>query len=100
METELWEILVPTSTPLKSILRKSFHQAWDRKVSKISKGLTLLPKVYGKWIDSKEQSIPVRIACTKDQIREIAKITIDHYNQEAVLYWKISDCAIIYTRDD
>lgn len=98
MKVELWEILVPTSTPKKDRLRKNFHQAWDKKVSKISKGLTLLPKVYGKWVDSKEQSIPVRVACTKEQMEEIAKITIDHYDQEAVLYWRVSDYAVIYEK--
>lgn len=100
MKLELWEILVPTSMPGKDRLRRSHHEAWDRKVSKISSGLTLLPKVFGKWIDSKEQSIPVRIACTAAQMMQIGRITIDHYQQDAVLYWRVSDYAVILTKDE
>ena len=104
----LWEILVPTmmiprkqittlhhGVPEPSEILETHHQAWDEKVAKITKGLTLMPHVRGKWKDSLERSIPVRIACTAEEMKHIAEITMDHYNQDAILYWLVSGAATI-----
>jgi len=39
--------------------------------------------------------IPVRIACTEEQIREIMKMTIAHYKQEAVFAMLVSEKTLI-----
>lgn len=38
-----------------------------------------------------ERMIPVRIACTDEQIDEIIQATLNHYEQQAVLAYKITD---------
>jgi hypothetical protein len=35
--------------------------------------------------------IPVRIACTEQQIDEIADMSAAYYNQEAIMRYRISD---------
>jgi hypothetical protein len=39
--------------------------------------------------------IPVNIIATESQMQKIADITIQHYRQLAVMYFKISDSAFI-----
>lgn len=39
--------------------------------------------------------IPVRIACSREEIDKIIDITIKHYNQLAVMAYKVSDEVII-----
>lgn len=99
----MWEILIPTihygtDRPIKA----SFHKIWDKKVRDITKGLTIMPPVKGHWINAVdilfvERMIPVRIMCTKNQIKEILKMTKEYYSQEAVMYYKISDKVEIYS---
>ena len=91
----LWEILVPNFLDGKK-LDLPFHWAWDKEVKKISGGLTVLKPVKGRWTNDggnavHEQMIPVRIACTKQQINEIAKFTLEYYKQDAVMYYKVSN---------
>lgn len=100
----LWEIFIPTTMkhPSGSDLTVSVahHLAWDTKVSAICKGLTLLPRVRGKWLNEEERSIPVRIVCSSYEIERIAEITGEHYQQDAVLYWMVSDKAVILQMGD
>ena len=105
IHTDLWEILIPTMMISRhgfhtnpSAVQETHHRDWDRQVAKITKGLTLLPRVRGKWEDSLEHSIPVRIACTADEMKQVADITMEHYNQDAVIYWRVSDSVIIVER--
>ena len=95
---ELWEILVPTMMNGKPV-RTRHHKAWDEKVHPISGGLTILKPAKGQWISPSgsligERMIPVRIACTEDDIHKIMKITLKHYNQEEVMAYRISDKVI------
>lgn len=94
---KLFEILVPTlmgKTDKK--IKKKYHKIWDRFVRSISKGLTILKPTLGQWVDPgseilfEEEMIPVRIACSKKQIKEIAKFTIKHYQQKAVMFYRLS----------
>jgi hypothetical protein len=39
--------------------------------------------------------IPVRIACTQDQIETIADWTAKYYEQQAVMYYRVSDYVVI-----
>jgi hypothetical protein len=69
---------------------------WDKRVRKISNGLTILPPAKGQWVNEKdgtlyvERVIPVMIIATADQMKKISKITAKHYDQIAVMYFKMS----------
>lgn len=94
MNKKLWEILVPVES-----IKKKHHKKWDRKVSAIAGGLTLFKPKKGRWLsDSKlfrEKMIPVRIAATEVEVKEIAKFTAKHYDQKAVMYYLISETVVI-----
>lgn len=105
---ELWEILVPdgwTGDPPHTLAK---HHEWDSRVRRIAGGLTILKSAKGQWVcpDSgvtyQERVIPVRIACTRDQIEQIAHLTADHYDQKAVMFYRVSDQVFIrhYPRKD
>ena len=101
----MFEILVPTirradGKPIKT----RFHRVWDAKVREISGGLTILTPAKGQWKSPNgelfvERMIPVRIICTLERIEDIAKMTAVYYDQLAVLYYRISDHAVIYTNE-
>lgn len=113
MRKYLWEILVPAEglvTP-RNIpivapgieISVSYHQQWDMKVLHIAGGLTIMRTAKGGWISQhdvadytyRENMIPVRIMCTKKQIKEIADMTAYHYLQKAVMYYKITSHVVI-----
>lgn len=91
---DLWEILVPTVWEGKEL--SYHHRVWDEHVRSIAGGLTILkPTTKGYWTSGnevhEESMIPVRIACTKEKIEDIAVFTKKHYNQLAIMYYKLSD---------
>lgn len=94
---QLWEILVPTVRRIDGRpIKTRFHKVWDSKVRVLSGGLTILRPAIGQWISPtgelfKERMIPVRIACNREQMETIAKMTLQYYDQLAVMYYKISD---------
>ena len=95
----LYEILVPTIINDKPV-RTKHHKNFDAKVRRISGGLTILKPAVGNWISPNgelflERMIPVRIACNEKQINTIADIAAKHYNQIAVMYYKITDNVVI-----
>lgn len=94
--TELWEILVPASSPGKPWIDYTHHKSWDEFVKNIAGGLTVMRGAKGEWISPKgelfkDRMIPVRIACSADEIKVIAEFTLKHYDEEAVMYYKISN---------
>ena len=96
----VWEILVPTVIPEGRPIRTRQHREWDSRVRRIANGLTVMAPVRGQWISAdnelfQERMIPVRIACTKEQIDAIADMTARFYHQRAVMYYRISDEVII-----
>lgn len=96
MSLMFWEILVPTQTNEGKGIRTRFHRVWDDKVRTITGGLTIIPPIKGQWISGegelfKERMIPVRLACTREQIEKIADMTADYYNQKAIIFYLISD---------
>lgn len=101
MSRELWEILVPTIRNDGRPFRLRYHRIWDEKVREIAGGLTVVPPVKGQWVFEEklylERNIPVRIACTKEQIVEIIKMTATYYDQIDVLAYKISDEVIFFS---
>jgi len=100
MENELWEILVPASNNKDQKFSYEHHKAWDAFVKKITGGVTIAKPSKGEWISPTgklyiDRMIPCRIMCSKEQMLEIVDFTIEHYKQEAVLAYKISDDVIL-----
>ncbi len=94
MKKYLYEILVPTIMDGQPVNVK-YHRLWDAKVRKFSNGLTIHSTSKGQWISPDgelfiERMIPVRIMCSDNDIEEISKMTAEHYNQQAVMFYKIS----------
>lgn len=101
----MWELLVPYRMGRRNV-PTPYHREWDAKVMAVTGGLTILRTTKGAWKspntgkEFREPMIPVRIACTEDQVREIARLTMEHYNQEAVFVCRISDAAVVFHRSD
>lgn len=96
----LWEILVPNYDNLGQKYELDYHHKWDDKVRNITGGLTILKTAKGQWLNSDgklfaEEMIPVRIYCSSKDISDIVNITINHYAQEAVLAYEISNNVIL-----
>jgi hypothetical protein len=105
----MWEILVPTEKRLPPVGANKFyttryHRVWDAKVREITGGLTILTPAKGQWVSPDgetfiERMIPVRIVATRDQIEKIIGVTLEYYDQLAVLCYKISDEVILRSRN-
>lgn len=101
MDKYLWEILVPTVRNDGRPIRTRFHRVWDKRVRVITGGLTVTPPVRGQWISAdyklfEERMIPVRIMCTTDEMCKIVKMTLEYYEQHAVMYYRLSEKVEIY----
>ncbi len=99
---DVWEILVPTTMPDGRPIRTRQHRVWDNQVRKITGGLTIMPPVRGQWISQddelyQERMIPVRIACTREQMDTIADMTAKFYQQIAIMFYHISSEVVIKT---
>jgi hypothetical protein len=98
---ELWEILVPTVRRIGGKpYRTRYHRVWDTKVREIAGGLTILKPAKGQWQAPNgklfaERMIPVRIACTREQIDQIADMSAIYYDQLAVMYYRVSNEVVI-----
>lgn len=94
---ELWIILIPSHTQSYTLANRAYFIDWCEKVYKIAGGLTVLSEVQGQWFDKKTKKLveewnqEIQIGCTKNQIEQIADMTAVHYQQKAVMYYKISD---------
>lgn len=103
---ELWEIYVPTISNEGKPFRTKMHKEWDTRVRRISNGLTIYKPALGQWVDNEtnelyvERVIPVRVACTKEEILKIMKITRDFYNQIDVLAYKLSSEVLFLKEED
>ena len=100
MKTELWEILVPASNNKDLNFSYEHHKEWDEFVKDISGGVTIMKTAKGEWLSPTgvlyiDRMIPCRIACSWEQLSVIIDFTIEHYKQEAVLAYKISDDVIL-----
>lgn len=100
----MWEILVPTVRRVGGKpYTTRFHRVWDSKVRAISGGLTVLTPAKGQWVAPNgelfvERMIPVRIIATRLQIEQVIDITLEYYDQLAVLCYKVSDEVILKHR--
>lgn len=100
MEAQMWEIFVPTVRNSGKPYRTRYHRVWDEKVRSIAGGLTILRPAVGQWVSPngelfKERMIPVRIMCSRQDIEKIIDITMDYYEQEAVLAYCVSSECIL-----
>lgn len=105
MSLQLWEILVPTIRNDGRPISARFHRVWDAKVREISGGLTIFKPAKGQWVSPEgqlfhERMIPVRIACTEEEILRIIYMTCVYYEQEAVMATLISEKVLIMNRND
>lgn len=105
--SSMWEILVPTEKRLApgKFYRTKYHQVWDEKVRSISGGLTIMQPAKGQWVSPcgtlfVERMIPVRILATREQIEKIIDMTMEYYDQLAVLCYKLSDEVILKHRSN
>lgn len=101
--SQLWEVLVPRVLNSGVEIELAHHKQWDENVRQIAGGLTILKTAKGVWESSdgkifREEMIPVRIACTEEQINQIISLTIEHHDQEAVMAYRVSDKVIIRHR--
>ena len=102
MNIFLWEILVPAESGGKEI-PVEFHWEWDKKIRELTGGLSIMKPMKGHWVSDSndifaEKIIPVRIACTQVQIYDIAKMTQEYYNQDAIMLYKVSDMVLFFER--
>ena len=118
----LWEILVPTEkrvktekltlmSPefyaawrIKNSYSTRYHREWDAKARKISGGLTIMAPVKGEWESRegelfRERMIPVRFIAPREQANMIVDMTMEYYDQLAILYYKLSDEVILKHRE-
>jgi hypothetical protein len=105
MSKELWEILVPASNNKEKEFTYEHHKAWDTFVKDLTGGVTIMKTAKGQWVSPTgelyiDRMIPCRIACTRHEIFQIIKFTMEHYSQEAIMAFKISDEVIIAHKDN
>ncbi|WP_160331256.1 hypothetical protein [Burkholderia cenocepacia] len=87
---------VKSNTDGKQFFRTRYHRVWDKRVRDISGGLTIMAPSKGQWVSPHgtlftERMIPVRVIATRDEVEQIIAFTLEHYSQEAVLCYRISD---------
>ena len=91
----LYEILIPVCDNGGVEFDAEHNAVWEDNVLDIAGGLTTLPVVNGQWSDPdghaiREEMKPVRIACSEEQINDIADMTASHYKQLSIMYYTIS----------
>lgn len=97
MTLQLWEVLLPARLPLK------LHRAWDEKVGLLCGGCTIIQQVDGVWKPNqsrqvrREKMLAVRVAVSLDKLDELLGMTAVHYDQTAIMAYKISDDVRFYT---
>lgn len=96
---DLWEIYVPCNYNDGTPVRTRHHRVWDEKVRAITGGLTIHRPAIGQWENAgevyRDRVIPVRLMATAGQMQEIGDLTIQHYEQLAVMYYRVSTACVI-----
>lgn len=92
----LWEILVPTKyEDTGKPVSTRHHKSWDNYVMQFSSGMTILRPAKGTWLHQNERYddrvIPVRIVCSKTDMKKIAKFSLKHYRQICIMYYRLSE---------
>ncbi|HEY5587858.1 MAG TPA: hypothetical protein VIK86_02765 [Candidatus Paceibacterota bacterium] len=94
-KSKLWQILVPAYKNDGQEIEIEHHKKWDVFVQKLTNGLTIQKTSRGIWLNQneikyEEKMIPVKISCSKAQIKKISNFTAKHYEQEAVMFYLVS----------
>lgn len=102
---KMWTILVPTQRNDGRPIKTRFHRVWDAKVREITGGLTILPPNKGQWVCPEgklyaERMIPVMFTATEENCNTIMKLTMDYYEQLAILCWEVSNNVKLLEKDD
>lgn len=97
---DMYEILVPTVRNGGKPFRLRHHRVFDAMVRSLAGGLTVLVPSKGQWVSQTgelyaERMIPVRVACTREQMELIADFAARHYDQLAILFYKVSSEVVI-----
>lgn len=95
---QYWEIYVPVMDNEGTKWNLDHHFAWDAWVVALAGGLTLTQTVDGRWgpaTSVKEEMIPVRVVCTREQMRKVVEYTKKHYQQTAVMAYVVSNEVMI-----
>ena len=94
-KTKLWRIYLPANDNNGFEFSLEHHQKWDEYVHNLVGGVTIMKSAKGQWISPHGKlyidiMIPCEINCFKSQIKQIARFSIEHYNQEAIAYLPLS----------
>lgn len=92
---KMWTVLVPTVRNDGRPIRTRFHRVWDAKVREITGGLTIQTPSKGQWVAPDgtlyaERMIPVLFVATEEECDKIMAMSLDYYEQLAILCWEIS----------
>jgi hypothetical protein len=95
MIKKMWTILVPTQRNDGRPIKTRFHRVWDAKIKSITGGLTIQPPNKGKWLAPNgdiydERMIPVMFVATEEECDRVIDITLEYYDQIAILCWEVS----------
>jgi len=105
VDRSLWQIFVPVTDNSGIEFTVLHHKKWDVKVQDISGGLTINKKSRGIWQNPitgkvfEEQVLPVLIDCDLNDMEKIMEMTLEHYNQEAVMCYKVSDEVFVLEKE-
>jgi len=95
----MYEVYVPATDPEGRLIEMAYHHIWDAKVRKLTQGLTVFQPAKGQWENEgvlyRDIMLPVRIACTPEQLEEIVNMTAAHYRQRAVIRNLVSTDVVI-----
>lgn len=99
----LWEVLIPLASNAGEKYEESYHRVWRDYVLPRSGGLTIFPEVQGEWYNAqgklfREAMQPVRFLSSREDLEKVIDFTLGHYQQEAVMAYKVSDEVILKER--
>ena len=90
----LWEILIPLRWNSGEQIVESHHREWEENIKGIASGLTTFGIARGQWNGpdgfQEEFVAPIRILCSSSDIRSIASMTLEWYQQVEIMYYLIS----------
>lgn len=97
-EKKLWEMLIP-----ENYLKTKQFTLWQELVHDISGGITILSTAKGTWISPKgdllkDAMVPIRFIATEVEAQTIAELSLVYFEQQAIMYYKISDQPVIIFR--
>jgi hypothetical protein len=87
-ETELWEIIIPSED-------KGSLTTWYHVIKSQISGITFIKNAYGYWKDQQEENHIVQIACSEEVFKKVLEKTCEHYIQECVMGYKVSNKCIM-----